>query len=75
MLGIILLMSFLPSVLPSFYLSGHFLGMVSLIFSKFWVGARNLYEVVRDRDGFSGKILFAPKMGKMDQKWAKNKVF
>ena len=24
---------------------------------------------------FFGKIHFAPKIGKMDQKWAKNKVF
>ena len=60
-----------PSVLPS----RHFLGIVSLVFSKFWHGARNPYEVVRDRAGFSRKIFFAPKIGKMDPKWAKNRVF
>ena len=37
-------------------------------FSKFWHGARNSYEVVHDRAGFSRKVFFAPKMGKMGQK-------
>ena len=56
-----------PPVLPFIRLSGHFLGIVSLVFSKFWHGARNLYDV-RDRPGFSRKILFAPKIGNTDQK-------
>ena len=47
------------SVLPSFRLSWHFLGLVSLIFFKFWHGARNLYEVVHDKAKFPRKsILF-----------------
>ena len=50
-----------PSVLPS----GHFLGIVSLIFSKFGHSARNPYKVVCDRTRFSVKNVFAPKIGKM----------
>ena len=42
---------------------------------RYYNGARNPYEVVRERAGFSRKSFFAPKIGKMDQKWAKNKVF
>ena len=61
-----------PSVYPSVCLS---IGIVSFVFSKFWHGARNLYEVVRGRAGFSEKNFFAPKTGKMDQEWAKNRVF
>ena len=60
----------------SYYLShqeSNFQG--KLVFSEFWHGARNPYEVVRDRTGFSGKHFFAQKFGKMDQKWAKNRVF
>ena len=56
-----------PPVLPFIRLSGHFLGIVSLVFSKFWHGARNLYDL-RDRPGFSRKIRFAPKIGNTDQK-------
>ena len=41
-----------PSVLPSVLLSRHFLGIVSLVFSEIWHGARNSYEVVHDRAGF-----------------------
>ena len=52
---------------------GVFLNFI-IIFSEFWHAPRNPYEVVRDRAGFSGKNLFAPKFGKMDQTWAKNKV-
>ena len=58
-----------------FHLSGHFLGIVSLVFSKFWYGARNPIEVVNDRVGFSRKKIFAPKIGKMDKKWSKSLVF
>ena len=36
------------SVLPSVLLSLHFLGIVSIVFSEFWQGARNPYEVVYD---------------------------
>ena len=61
-----------PSVSPS---ACHFLGTVSLVFSKFWHGARNLFDVVSDRTGFSRKKTFAPKIQKIDQKWAKNRVF
>ena len=66
MLGIILLMSFLPSILPSSICPGIFLewyyfflnfGLVLGTYTKLCVTA-----------GFSGKILFAPKMGKMGQK-------
>ena len=53
------------SFCPSVHLSGRFLWIVSLTFSKFWHGARNPYEVVLDRAGFSRKIYFLPKM---DQK-------
>ena len=55
-------------ICPSFCWSGRFLGMVSLVFSKFWHDARNPYEVVRDRAGFSRKKNFVPKFGKMGQK-------
>ena len=48
------------SVLPPFRLSGCFLGIVSLVFSRFWHGARNPDEVVRDRAGFFGKKFFDP---------------
>ena len=57
-----------PSAFLSFRLSGHFLWIVSLTFCKFWHGARNSYEVVRDRAWFSRKIFFVPKMGELGQK-------
>ena len=50
-------------------------GILSLVFSEFWHGARNPYEVGHGRARFSGKKIFALKFGKMDQKWGKNKVF
>ena len=62
-------------VRPSVLLSGRFLGTVSLLFCKFWHDARNPYEVVHDRAEFSIKIVFAPKITKMDQRRAKSKVF
>ena len=64
-----------PSFRPSFHLLGNFTETVSLIFSKFWHGARNSYEVVHDRAGFSGKKFFAYKSGKIGPKRAKNRVF
>ena len=60
---------------PSFRLSGYFLGSVLLVFSKFLHSVRNPYEVLRDRAGFSGEKKFCPKIGKMDQEWAKNMFF
>ena len=63
------------TVLLSFRLSGCFLGIASLVFSKFWHGARNPYEVVCDIAGFSRKKKISPKIERMDQKWAKNMVF
>ena len=48
--------------------------IVLLVFSKFWHGIRKPYEVVPDRGGFSVKRVFAPKFGKMDQKWAKSSL-
>ena len=41
-----------------------FLGIVSVVFSKFCHGARNLYEVVLDRAGFFGKYFLPQKLGK-----------
>ena len=52
-------LSFRPSVL----LSGCFLGIVSSVFSKFWHGAKNPYEVVQSQ--MFQKICFLPpKLGK-----------
>ena len=61
-------LSILLPVYPSFRLSGCFCGIVSLVFSKFWHGARSPYEVVHDRAGFSRNFFFAPKIEKMGQK-------
>ena len=55
-------------VCPSFRLSRRFLGIVWLVFSKSWHGARNPYEVVRDRAWFSRNIFFPKKL----RKWVKN---
>ena len=66
--GRVLLNRVCPSFRPSFRLSGRFLGIVSLVFSKFWHDARNSCEVVRDTTGFSRKKFFPQKLGK----WAKN---
>ena len=52
-------------------LSGRFLGVVSLVFSKFWHDARNPYEVVRDDQIFQKKNFLLQKLGE----WAKNRVF
>ena len=53
----------------SFHLSGHFLGIESLVFSKFWHDTRNPYEVMLDRGGFSGKKVLHPKLGKWIKNW------
>ena len=46
------------SVLPSVRLSGRFLGIVSLVFSKFWHDARNPYEVVHDSQIFQENFFY-----------------
>ena len=57
------------SVHPSFCLYRHFLGNVSLVFSRFWHGARNPYEVVCQSQIFWKKFFCPqnwenePKMG------------
>ena len=56
--------SFRQSFRPSFCLSVRFLGIASLVFSKFCNDARNSCEVVRDTTGFSRKIFFPQKLGK-----------
>ena len=50
-----------------------FVGMVSLVFSKFWHGARNPSEVVRGNAGILKKK--KKKKGKIDQKWTEDRVF
>ena len=56
-----------------FFSSGSFLGIVivSLVFSETQDGIRGLFGVVCDKQS---QISFAPKMGKIDQKWARNRV-
>ena len=56
------------SVRPSFHLPRRFLEIAALVFSKFWYGARNQCEVVRDRAGFSRKICLPQELWK----WTKN---
>ena len=53
----------------------HFLGIVSLVFSKFWHGARNPYEIVRDRAGFFSKVFLPPKLGKWTENGLKTVFF
>ena len=48
-------------VCPSFPLSGCFLGIGSLVFSKIWHGARNPNELVEDRTRFFLKSFFCIK--------------
>ena len=54
----------LSSFHSSFCLSGHFLGIVSFVFSKFWHDARNPYEVVCDKAWFSRTNFSTPKIEK-----------
>ena len=68
------------SVLPSFHLSGHFLGIASVVFSKFWHGGRNPYEIVRDRaisteKKKKKKKKFLQKFGNGPVKWSKTGFF
>ena len=58
----------------SYCLSGCFLGIGLLDFSKFWHDARNLYEVVHDTPIF-WKNFFVPKIGEMGKKLAKISFF
>ena len=53
--------SVLPFFRPSFRLARRLLGIVSLFLSKFWHGARNPFEVMHGRAGFSRKMFFCPK--------------
>ena len=66
---------FLPSVPLSFRLSWRFLGIASLVFSKFWHVARNSYEFVRNIAGFSRKKILPSKLGKWTKNWPKTGVF
>ena len=68
-------LSFHLSVRPFFSLSRCFLGIVLLIFSKFWHGARIPCQVMCDGAGFFRKIFFAPKIGKMGPKWVNQGFF
>ena len=61
-----------PSVHPSACLD---IGIVSLVFPKFWHGARNLYELVHGRAGFSGKKIFRQKLGKQTKNGPKTGYF
>ena len=65
-----ILLSFHPSVL----LAKDFLGIVSLVFSKFWHDTRNLMKLCMTELDFPWKT-FCPKIGKLYQRWAKNRVF
>ena len=67
----------LPAVAfrPPFRLSGHFLGIVSLVFSKYWHGARNPYEIVCYSRIFWKRFLLPQKLGKWTKKWTKNRFF
>ena len=56
-----------PSLWRFFRPSGFSLGILFLVFSKFWHGAINPYEVMRDTAGF-WKIALPQKLGK----WTKN---
>ena len=58
-----------PSLLLYFCLSRHFLGIVSLVFSRFFHGARNPYEIVHGRAEFRGKCFFVPKLGNVIEKF------
>ena len=66
-------LSFPPLFRPS--CRRRFLGILSFVLSNFRHSARNSYEVVTDRGGFSGENFLPPKIGKMDQKWTQDRVF
>ena len=52
---------------PSFPVSGYFLGIGSIVFSKFWDGARNPNNFVHDRTIFLEKLLLLQTRGKRDK--------
>ena len=56
-------------------LFGRFLGIVSLVFSKFWHGARNQFEVERNRVRFSRKHFLPKKLGKGTNNGPKTEFF
>ena len=56
-------------------LSGRFLGIVSLVFSKFWHDARNPYQVVCDIARFSEKKIFCPKNWENEPKMCQKQGF
>ena len=58
-------------VCQSVCLSGHFLGIISLVFSKFWYGARNPYEVVCDSRVFQKIYFLHPKLWKCTENGSK----
>ena len=62
-------------MLPSVLQSRRFLGILSLVFSEFRHGARNPYEVVHDRAGFSGKSFLPQNLGKWTKNWPKIGLF
>ena len=66
---------FRPSFRPSFPLSRCFLRIASLIFSKFWHGARIPCEVVRDSWIFWEKFFLPPKLEKWGQNESKTGFF
>ena len=59
-------------ILPSILLSRRFYGIVSLAFSEFWHGARNTYEVVRDR---TKKFFLPQNLGKWTRNGSKTGFF
>ena len=60
---------------PSFPVSGYFLGIGSIVFSKFWDGARNPNNIVHDRTIFLEKLLLLQTRGKRDKIGPKIELF
>ena len=71
--GLSILPSFHPYFHPSFCLCWHFLGIISLS-SKFWHGARSLYNIRHGRGRFSGNF-FCPRNWEKDQKIGQKQGF
>ena len=63
-----------PSILLSALL-GCFLGTVSLVFLDFGMMLETHIKLCMTEPEFAEKKCFAPKIGKMVQKWAQNRVF
>ena len=57
----------MPEVFLSIFLSGPFLGIGPLVFSKFWKGVKNPYEVVLARARFFPKKNILVPWGKCAQ--------